>query len=553
MPIRARAIAAFAALAPLTAHAEPIPDDPAAAAAPFFVGAAARARPLPAKDVERHPFLAPQGSIHVDLYNSDVTDLRTPLGVNPVVTSRRYGEIGTCLNFVFDGQGRFYAFCGVPRDGKIAFELTWLDPVTLEKRSAFPLVELTIPEIIALPLDLGYMVMDERGRFIAINPQNQALWVGVGSSGQLEVQEQRDFSVHVPASRDKIASIVPDYQGHLFYMTLGKTDGAGGVATPAVFGVVDPASGAHSQREFPGEIIENGLAVGTDGVFVLTDRALYGFAYAATAPHLRELFREPYARATRRKPGVFSFGSGSTPTLLGPNLVVISDNRDDQVHLLVYDRRPDSLGRARTVCDVPLFDPGASANENSVVATGRSIIAQNWYGAPDSILSDDHRGIVPGLMRIDVREDQTGCDVVWYTRELATPATIKLSTATGLIYGVMMDRDTAGVNVYNAHAIDFRTGRTVYKVRLGSGAAANIQFSPTYIGPDGAIYQPARAGIIKLADGAEQPGPRPDVSGGCGCGVSDARASSVFGVFVLAGCWLARSLRARQKQRLRSV
>ncbi|HMJ12186.1 MAG TPA: hypothetical protein VK524_12265, partial [Polyangiaceae bacterium] len=316
---------------PALARAEPILDDPAEHGAPFFVGTPAVARPLAPKNVVPHPFLSPQGSIHIDLYNSDVTDLVTPLGRDPVVTSMRYGDIGTCLNFVFDRQNRFYAFCGVPRDGKIAFELTWLDAHTLEKRSSFPLVELTIPEIIALPLDLGYMVMDERGRFLAITRENQVKWVGLGESDQLEARETHDFSAYVAPARDKIASVVPDYQGRLFYMTLGKADEAGAAVTSALFGVFDPLSGAHEQRELKGEIIENGLAVGEDGVFVLTDRALYGFTYSPTAPHLRELFREGYVRATRAKPGVISLGSGSTPTLLGDHLLVITDNRDEQV------------------------------------------------------------------------------------------------------------------------------------------------------------------------------------------------------------------------------
>jgi hypothetical protein len=154
----------------------------------------------------------------------------------------------------------------------------------------------------------------------------------------------------------------------------------------------------------------------------------------------------------------------------------------------VYDRR-EQPASTRIVCDV-LFDAGSSANENSVVATGRSIVVQNWYGAPDSILSDDHRSLVPGLMRIDVREDESGCDVVWYTRELATPATAKLSTATGLTYGVMLDRSIAPENVYYAYAIDFRTGETAYRVRLGVGPASNIQFSPTYVGRDGPSISP---------------------------------------------------------------
>ena len=88
-----------------------------------------------------------------------------------------------------------------------------------------------------------------------------------------------------------------------------------------------------------------------------------------------------------------------------------------------------------------------------------SIVVQNWYGAPGELIGGSQRGLVPGLVRFDVRADGSGCDKIWESDALATTATLKLSTATGLLYGGMLDRSVDGVDAYYMGAVDFATGK----------------------------------------------------------------------------------------------
>lgn len=518
------------------ARAETITDEPSGAGVPAFVGAPFVAAPLAPKDVVPHPLLAAQASIHVDAANSDVTDLRGPLGINPEVTSQSFGFlVGTCLNFTFTDAGELLAFCGVEIDGGVGFEATQLDPVTLEKLATYRLLSLTFAEAQSLPLYLGYMATDATGKIITVGPDNIARWVGPGGDGTLAISRTLDLSTTVPLERGRIASLVPDYHGNLYFLVLGDTDDTGVVMRDALLGAVDVTTGAISVRDLPGEVVENGLAIGPDGVFVLSDRAIRG--YNLVAGELVEMFATPYARATVKKPGMISWGSGSTPTLVGDHLVAFTDNADSQVHLLVVDRRPSPAGD-RVVCDEPVFAPGASENENSVIAANGSIVVQNWYGAPGELIGGSQRGLVPGLVRFDVRPDGSGCDKIWESDALATTATLKLSTASGLLYGGMLDRTIAGVDAYYLGAVDFATGKEAFRIKLGVGDASNIGLSPTYFGPHGEIYQPVRSGVYRVADG-------PATSDGCASGHGTGWAM-ILGLGVL---WWRTSSRTRSRCR----
>jgi len=490
------------------AQAEPIPDVPPNLDLPEFYGSPAEPNPLPSKDVVPNPYLAPQSSIHVDGYNSGVVDLFTPLGREPIVTSRSFGGfIGMCLNFFYDADGNLFAFCGEMPDGilgnNIEFQLALIDTDTLAKRASFTLLSLTFLHLLSIPMEFGYMNLDAQGRLIAIDDGNRVLFVGLAGEDdepELAVLETMDLSAWVDPADDPVASVMPDYDGNRWFMTLGKADSEGNTILPALLGVVAADTQEVALHEFTGEVIENGMAVGPDGIFVTTDHAMYGFAYDTVAGDIEQLWRETYERSTVVKPGVISpYGSGATPTLLGDRYVIITDNADEQINLLVYDRRATPDGE-RLICKTPLFEPGASANENSIVAVGRSLLVQNWYNAPNMIFGD-HSQMTPGLWRVDIREDDSGCDVVWQNDEVAAPGTMKLSTATGLVYGAMQERTIEGTRAWVALAVDFTTGETVYKISLGNGFYKDILYIPVYFDPDGTFYQPVLNGIIAVKDG----------------------------------------------------
>ena len=67
--------------------------------------------------------------------------------------------------------------------------------------------------------------------------------------------------------QDSVAWVLPDWNGtYYWYATTG-----------GMVGTVDRHSGAVRSRQLEGEKIENAFAVAEDGVFILSDRALYRF------------------------------------------------------------------------------------------------------------------------------------------------------------------------------------------------------------------------------------------------------------------------------------
>ena len=87
----------------------------------------------------------------------------------------------------------------------------------------------------------------------------------------------------------------------------------------------------------PGEQIENSFSVGPDGVYIVSDHALYRMERAADGtPHV--VWRETYDRGTQRKVGQINQGSGTTPSLIGDKYVAIADNAEPRLHALVYRR-----------------------------------------------------------------------------------------------------------------------------------------------------------------------------------------------------------------------
>ena len=107
-------------------------------------------------------------------------------------------------------------------------------------------------------------------------------------------------------------------------------------------------------------------------------------ARANLRPH--EIWSRPYRNIGIQKPGQINAGSGTTPTLVGPvsghysttpEYVAITDNADP-MDVVVY-RTADHLrrGQHRVVCTVPVFNKGASDDENSLISLGRSLIVEN--------------------------------------------------------------------------------------------------------------------------------------------------------------------------------
>jgi hypothetical protein len=276
---------------------------------------------------------------------------------------------------------------------------------------------------------------------------------------------------------------MPDWAGHIWFVTGG-----------GVVGTIDPGSGAVHSVQLPGEIIDNSFSVDeTGGVYIVTDHALYRFhAGPAGAPEIS--WRQPYDRGSEKKPGQLAQGSGTTPTLLGGDLVAITDNADPRMHVLVYRRSTGAL-----VCGAAVFAAGKSDTENSLVGVGNSLIVENNYGYTGPAATVGGKTTSPGIARVDVDTADGTCTVAWTNPESAPTSVPKASLANGLVY-VYTKPATTAVDAWYLTAIDIRTGRTAFSQLTGTGPGYNNHYASIYLGPNGSAYIPTLAGMVRVHD-----------------------------------------------------
>lgn len=157
---------------------------------------------------------------------------------------------------------------------------------------------------------------------------------------------------------------MPDCQGNYWFLT---RRGLVGVAT---------RGGKVTKVTFLGkECIDNALAVERNGVFVVSDPAMYAFRRVDDGKPVVE-----YDRGSGPKPCTMGHGSGTTSTLVSDGFVSITDNADGQVNVMVYLQQADIGDASRVVYQQPVFPADRGTSENSMLAVGRSLIVESNYG-----------------------------------------------------------------------------------------------------------------------------------------------------------------------------
>ena len=499
------AAAAPAAAAPPA----PIPEGPQAGSLKAFIGSPATQRPVEAADPPRHPFMAPnsRSNMHVDAYQTDVHQGPGPLGRD----MRRVETFlsSECASITFDSRGRIVTVC-VGLDGP---KLFLMDPQTLETLATFPLPP-RAPGGGNVFTDFGgggYFYLDERDRAVIPTTSRHVMVVRQNADGSaFELERDYDLSSAV-APGDKIISALPDFSGRLWF-----------VSQMGIVGIVDRTTGAVAALPLR-ERIENSFAVADDGgVFVVTETAMYRLDAGASGFPVTT-WREVYENSGIAKPGQVGAGSGTTPTLIGRDLVAITDNADP-MNVVVYRRAP-STDSSRTVCVQPVFEKGASATDNSLIAAGRAIVVENNYGYSGPTSTQDGKTTTPGLERVDLDADGTGCRSVWRSKEVAPSVVPKLSAANGIVYTYTKDPQPDGQDAWYLTALDFRTGETLYKRLGGEGLGHNNNYAPITLGPDGTAYVGVLGGLIGLRDATPPPG----AAGGTPAGSPGGDARAVTG------------------------
>ena len=506
---------------------------------PAFLGEAAVSNPLEDEGnlgIPDHPYLATEGKngMHGNTYNTDTYDYMGPLGINPVVKSRSMNVFGGLVaTLMFDSQGRIMCISG----NVVGFRLLLIDADTLEilAETRLPQRPSTIEAI--KTLNFGAISSDTSGgaychllegdKPIIGNSDNiiQIYYVDE-SSGKPEwkVEHEWDIDDLLPEG-SQLTDAMPDFDGNIWFMTRpgeigyikNGMDPEARKAKPEIHIInLTELTGAKDEVEE----VQNTFAVCDDGIYIVSDRAMYRFDIKEDgSPYYT--WRTPYNRGTTLKPGAINQGSGTTPTLLDvpiydkegegavqigvKKLCAITDNADGRVNIVVYDRLTGDV-----VDQKPLFTEGKSVSENSIVAYGRSFIIENNYSESGAGFLENNPTSEPGVTRFDMNYNCTKLEQVWHSNEASATVVPKMSTENGILYLYTReyddeeDTDDDGIPknavAWYLTAVDFRTGDTLYKVFTGCGKNWNNSYGPITIGPNGHAYVGVFNGLILIED-----------------------------------------------------
>jgi hypothetical protein len=477
----------LAALAfPAAAAALPIPTTPGS---PAYVGAPGTPHPIKGiPPAPRNPFMARNGQseIHNDAWQTDAYSWSGPLGRSPKTLSLLLNH--DCGSITFDRHGRIVSVCvgvGGP-------QLYMVDARTLTQLATF-----TLPPRQDVPSNPfqdftggGYFYLDNHDRVVTATTTKH-IYVIAETAGKPGFALQHDYDLsHVLTSSEKITSALPDSHGLLWFVS--KTDG--------VVGTLNFKTGkVHSRHLGHGSVgeIENSFASGTHGdVYIATNRKLYRFKAVKGAPRI--VWQIAYPNSFKVKPGQVDDGTGTTPTvMMGGAYVNITDNADP-MDVVVYKTAVHA--RHRLVCRAPVFSKGASDTENSIIVAGRSMLVENNYGYTGPTAVTGGKLTSPGFARVDLKRRGTGCRVVWTNRSVVAPTAVpKLSLANGLVY--TYTKAPGILDPWYWTALDFRTGKVVYKQFSGAGAVLyNNNYAGIALSRSGTEYLGTIGGIVAMRD-----------------------------------------------------
>ena len=311
-----------------------------------------------------------------------------------------------------------------------------------------------------------YAYLDADSNLVMVDGTNALTWISHSQDGmKVWVSRRIDLTDAMKLeAKDHVVGIVPDWHGRIWV-----------ASERGVVGLIDPKRNVvrltKLQQYSPTERIDNSISACPQGVSIITSYGIYMLGADASTSKPRIIWTHSYDRGTKQKPGQLSHGSGATATFFGPNgsdYVMLSDNADRQEKLIVYRSADGSA-----VGQGPLFTPGASGTENSMIGVQNSIVGACTFGYPYAQYPDTKPAyraqVAPGMERWDVNDDASGITLKWRNNGIYSAAVPRLSTADNLIYTCERPRGPAGVftgPVVYACAIDMDSGRVVHRQRL---------------------------------------------------------------------------------------
>lgn len=492
------------------------------------------------KQVEENPYMAKSdANIHHDGYNTDSTDEILPLGIYPEINvSYETTNANASPAIYFDNYGHAV----VPLLGGIA--IRDLNAEETQTLGYFSPKQHDGGEYI---IQSSYTFLDSENRIVCPTSNNHVLMLRTtDEDGNVLPEFEKVLDIDIKAASEaalgrtleqNLLSVVFDYEGNLWFATGGfriyperKQQGVVGyidheaIDTILDGGQADLSKAVYVHELTPGEGAENGIAASREGAVILTNQNCYllraenGVEIVWCTPY-ESIGAKVSGENDKTTGGGLAWGGGCSPSLT-PNLVMFTDNQDP-VNLLALDMKTGTIVAECPVLD-DLPDGYQVAVENSAIVYDDgegtvSTIVCNWFGAGNAGLADPDNDssiqsyaniydtnwltkgnimIAPGVERIDTVKTKNGYEMksIWCRNDLSDTSILKLSTATGYIYGYVQD---LGSGMWQYIILDFETGETVFTMDVSNKYGYNNMAIGMYTGNSGnALYCPT--GYLEL-------------------------------------------------------
>ena len=495
---------------------------------------------LSPKVVEENPYMAKSDSnIHHDCYNTDSTDEVLPVGIySEINVSYEKVNANASPAIFFDSYGHAV----VPFLGGLSIR-----DINADETQTVGYFSPKQHDEGGYVIQSSYSFVDESNRIVCPTSNNHVLMLkATDEEGNVLPEFEKVLDIDIKAAAEaalgktldqNLLSVVFDYDGNLWFATGGfriypdrEQQGAVGyISRSAIDAIlngeeVDLTDSVFVYELTPGEGAENGIASSKDGAVILTNLNCYLFQ---ADNGVQKVWKTSYesvgakesAEGDATTGGGLAWGGGCSPSLT-KDLVMFTDNQNP-VNLLAVDMKTGETVASLPVIDELPEDSQVSVENSAIVydngAGTVSTIVCNWFGAGSAALgkedsdssiqsyaniydvnwlSQGNKMIMPGVERVDTIKTDDGYEMksIWCRSDLSDTSMLKLSTATGYIYGYVQDLETG---MWQYIMLDFETGETVFSMDVSSKPGYNNMAIGMYAGNSGnALYCPT--GYLEL-------------------------------------------------------
>ncbi len=495
---------------------------------------------LTPKVMDVNPYMAASDSnIHHDCYNTDSTDEVLPVDI--------YSEINVSYEKVnpnaspavfFDSYGHSV----VPLLGGLAIR-----DINADEAQTLGYFSPKQHDNGSYLIQSSYSFVDESNRIVCPTNDNRVLMLkATDEEGNVLPEFEKVLDIDIKAAAEaalgktldqNLLSVVFDYEGNLWFATGGfriypdrKQQGTFGYVSRAAIDKilngedVDLSDAVFVYELEPGEGAENGIAASKEGAVILTNLKCY---LLQADNGVKKVWETSYKSVGAKESkegdettgGGLAWGGGCSPSLT-KDLVMFTDNQNP-VNLIAVDMKTGEQVASMPVIDeLPEGTQVSVENSAIVYDDGEgtvSTIVCNWFGAGSAKLGEadndssiqsyeniydvgwlrqGNKMIAPGIERVDTIKTEDGYEMksIWCRSDLSDTSMMKLSTATGYIYGYVQNLETG---MWQYIILDFETGETVFSMDVASKPMYNNMAIGMYAGNSGnSLYCPT--GYLEL-------------------------------------------------------